>query len=121
MRRAIWRDTTLSEYQKQTLELFTVRTYAYVISHYRGQLPNAEQCIDEIVHASLPLSDPAFFARMHRVTPLFDEYFLPKNRDQNIDDETVFAGAFLGQVSRIVKEKVGRGSSYEGTGPDSHA
>lgn len=107
VRRAIWRDATLSKYQKQMLELFTGRTYAYVISHYRGHLPNAEQCIDELLDAPMPLSDPAFFARMRRVTPYFDEYFRPENRGNDLDDDMVFGTAFLAQVFQIVKESSG--------------
>jgi len=107
VRRAIWRETTLSVYQKQMLHLFTLRTYAYVISHYKGHLPNAEQCIDELLDAPIPLSDPAFFARMLRVTPIFDEYFRPENRRGEINDDVVFATAFLHQVLRIVKERSG--------------
>lgn len=107
VRRAIWGDTALSEYQKQMLELFTVRTYDYVINHYRGHLPNAEQCIDELLGMPMPLSDPAFFARMHRVTPYFDEHFRPGNRDDNLDDDMVFGTAFLAQVFQIVKESSG--------------
>lgn len=107
VRREIWGDTALSEYQKQMLELFTVRTYDYVINHYRGHLPNAEQCIDELLDTPMPLSDPAFFARMRRVTPYFDEYFRPENRGNNLDDDMVFGTAFLAQVFQIVKESSG--------------
>lgn len=107
VRRAIWGDTALSKYQKQMLELFTLRTYDYVISHYRGRLPNAEQCIDELLDTPMPLSDPSFFARMHRVTPYFDEYFRPENRGDNLDDDMVFGTAFLAQVFQIVKESSG--------------
>jgi len=44
---------------------------------------------------------------MHRVTPLFDEYFRPEKRGNNLDDDMVFAGAFLHQVVLIVKERAG--------------
>jgi hypothetical protein len=104
VRRAIWRDTTLSEYEKAQLHIFTLRAYAYVIGHYRGHLPNAERCINEMP-ALMPLSDPSFFTRMHQVTPIFDEYFLPENRGDNLDDDIVFGIAFLHQVWGIVKER----------------
>jgi hypothetical protein len=107
VRRTIWRETILSDYEKAQLHVFTLRTHAYVISHYKGHLPNAEQCIAELLAAPMPLADPAFFTRMHRVTPIFDEIFLHDDLDHNIDHETVFAGAFVGQVLRIVKERSG--------------
>lgn len=107
VRRAIWRETTLSDYQKAQLHIFTLRMYAYVISHYRGHLPNAEQCIDELLDVPIPLGDPSFFTRMNRVTPIFDKYFRPEIRGQNINDEEIFAGAFVGAVLGIVKERSG--------------
>jgi len=107
VRRAIWRETALSLYQKAQLYLFTLRMYAYVISHYKGHLPNAEQCIEELLDVPIPLGDPSFATRMSRVTPIFDEYFRPENRANNLNDDTVFAGAFLHQVVRIVKERSG--------------
>lgn len=107
VRRAIWRDATLSVYEKVQIYIFTIRTYSYVINHYRGHLPNAEQCIDEILDAPMASPDSAFTARMHRATALFDEYFRPENRGNNTDDKAVFAGAFVGQVMRIVKERSG--------------
>lgn len=107
VRRAIWRETTLSEYEKAQLHIFTLRMYAYVISHYKGHLPNTEQCIREILAAPIPPGDPSFATRMGRVTPIFDKYFRPENRGQDVDDVQLFAGAFVGQVLGIVKERSG--------------
>jgi len=104
VRRAIWRETILSAYEKAQLYMFTVRTYAYVISHYGGRFPNVQKCIDEIVHAPMAPPDAAFFARMQRVTPFFDEHFGPENRANNLDDDTVFARAFLAQVVQILRQ-----------------
>lgn len=107
VRRAIWRETTLSVYEKAQLYTFTLRMYAYVISHYKGNLPNVEECIDQLLAVPIPLSDPSFTTRMHQVTPIFDKYFLPENRSKNMDDEQLFAGAFVGHVLQIVKERSG--------------
>lgn len=107
VRRAIWRETTLSEYEKAQLHIFTLRMYAYVIGHYKGKLPNAEQCIDELLDVPIPLGDPSFFTRMNRVTPIFDKYFRPEIRGRHINDEQIFAGAFVGAVLGIVKERSG--------------
>jgi len=105
VRRGIWRETTLSEYEKAQLYIFTLRMYAYMISHYKGHLPNPEQCIRELLNVPIPPGDPSFATRMSKVTPIFDEYFRRENRGQDMDDEQVFAGAFVGQVLRIVKER----------------
>lgn len=105
VRRAIWRETTLSVYQKAQLHIFTLRMYAYVISHYKGRLPNAAQCINELLDAPIPLGEPSFATRMSRVKPIFDEYFLPEKRGNNLDDDMVFATGFLHQVVLIVTER----------------
>lgn len=105
VRRAIWSETTLSEYQKAQLHIFTLRMYAYVIGHCKGRLPNAEQCIVELLDVPIPFSDHSFFTRMNRVTPIFDEYFRPENRGDNLDDDIVFGTAFVHQVWEIVKER----------------
>lgn len=106
VRRAIWRETALSVYQKAQVYIFTIETYAYMISRYRGRLPMAEQCIDEMP-AFMPLADPSFATRMSQVIPIFEEYFRPENRVQNTDDEQTFVGAFVGVVLRIVKDRSG--------------
>ena len=107
VRKAIWRETTLSVSQKVQLHIFTLRMYDYVISHYRGRLPNAEQCIDELLDSPIPLADPSFFSRMRRVTPFFDEHFRLENRDHNLDDDQVFTGAFLVQIAQILRPDTG--------------
>lgn len=113
VRRAIWCETTLSFYQKAQLHGNTVDMYGYLISRYKdlirrnkGHLPSAEQCIDELLAGPILMSDASFVARMSRVTPIFDKYF-PENRGKNIDDDQIFAGAFVGMVLGIVKEGSG--------------
>jgi hypothetical protein len=78
--------------------------YAYVISHYKGHLPDAEQCIDELLDVPIPLGDASFVTRMSRVRPIFDEYYRPENRDNKLDDDGVFGSALLHQVWGIVKD-----------------
>jgi len=109
VRRAIWRETTLSLYEKAQLHIFTLRMYAYVISQYKGSLPNAEQCMDELLDVPIPLVDKSFATRMHRVTPIFDEYFrlYARDQDEDIEHDTVFTGAFLRQIGEIVNERAG--------------
>ena len=104
VRRAIWRNTTLSVYEKAQLYSFTLRTYAYVIDRYKGHFGNVEQCIDEIVHGPMAPSDATFFARMQKVTPFFDEYFRTEKRDNDSDDNIDFAAAFLAQIVRVLRQ-----------------
>lgn len=108
VRRALWRDTTLSLYQKQMIYLFMLRMYTYIKSHYRGHFPNVEQCIDEIVHTPIPFaSDDPIFDQMHGVTSKFDEHFRQEKQRGNCDDDMVFGTAFIVNVWQIVKQELG--------------
>jgi hypothetical protein len=104
VRRAIYRDQSLSEYEKAQLHLFTFRMYDFVISHYGGRLPDAAECIEELLNTEIPLPNAAFFTRMRRITVNFDDVFRAGIR-RGITDDAIFAAAIVGHVMRIIKDE----------------
>jgi len=107
VRRCVYREKELPDYEKAQLYLFTLRAYSHVIDRYRGHLPNPEICIPEIMNTSLPTLQTSFALRMKRVTSIFDAYFQPESRAGGFDDDMIFTTAFMHQVVRIVKEAAG--------------
>jgi hypothetical protein len=103
-RRSIFSNSTLTDYQKQMLELFAMRTYSYVIDLYGGDMSDPERCIYEILNTPMAPDNPAFHTRMRRVTPLFETFFRPENRKANFNDDETFLVAFLVQVMQIIRE-----------------
>ena len=106
VRRAIWSDSLLSSYQKAQLFLFMLGSYEYVAVRYQGQLPPLEQCLNELP-LLMPPSSPSFVTRVSKVKSIYDECFLPKNRRDLKNNETIFAGGLLEQIAAIVRDHSG--------------